>query len=122
MPSIRRSPQSAVMPIVAALTTAMLAFSATAGTVVYVDDDAPAAGDGLTWSTAYRFLQDGLANVGAATEIRVAQGIYKPDQDEGGKVTPGDRAAAFSLINAVAVRGGYAGIGAPDPDDRDLAR
>ena len=121
MPWIRRSPQAAVMPIAVALTTALIPSSATAGTIVYVDDDAGAKGDGSTWTTAYRFLQDALANVGAAAEIRVAQGIYKPDQDEGGNVVAGDRSAAFSLVNAVALRGGYAGIGAPNPDERDLA-
>ena len=42
------------MPIALALTTPMLASSATAGTVIHVDDGTPAAGDGLTWSTASR--------------------------------------------------------------------
>lgn len=75
MPSIRRSPQSAAMPIAAALTTALIASSATAGTVVRVDNDAPVLGEGLTWSTAYRFLQDALAAVPSGTEIRVAEGV-----------------------------------------------
>ena len=34
--------------------------SAQAGTVRYVDDDAPLGGDGLSWDTAYRYLQDAL--------------------------------------------------------------
>ena len=92
---------------------------AQAGTVLYVDDDAPLNGDGLTWSTAYRFLQDALANALAGDEIRVAQGTYKPDEDEGGNVTPGDRLASFQLINGVALMGGFAGVGAADPDARD---
>ncbi|MHC4716456.1 MAG: right-handed parallel beta-helix repeat-containing protein, partial [Planctomycetota bacterium] len=30
------------------------------------------------------------------------------------------RAATFQLINGVAIRGGYAGLGAPEPDERDI--
>jgi hypothetical protein len=54
------------------------------------------------------------------TEIQVAQGTYAPDRDEAGGVTPGDRAATFQLLNGVAIKGGFAGIGAPDPDARDI--
>ena len=102
--------------------------AAQAGPVLHVDDQAPPSGDGLSWNTAYRFLQDALttASGGGITEIHVAQGVYKPDQDETnptGSCPPGpcDRAATFQLINGVAVRGGYAGVGAPDPDARDIA-
>ena len=91
-----------------------------AGTVLHVDDDAPLGGDGLSWDTAYRFLQDALADAAGVTEIRVAQGTYKPDQDEAGNVTSGDRQATFQLINGVALMGGFAGLGAPTPDDRDI--
>ena len=42
---------------------------------IYVDDDAPFGGDGTTWTTAYKYFQDALANAGTDdTEIRVAQG------------------------------------------------
>ncbi len=92
-------------------------------TVIFVDDDAPLGGDGLTWNTAYRFIQDALAAAaasgGAVTEIHVAQGIYKPDRDEGGNVTPGDRLASFQLVNGLSLMGGYAGIGQPNPDEHD---
>ena len=44
-----------------ALTTAVLAATSEAQTTVYVDDDAAPGGDGLSWATAYQFLQDGLA-------------------------------------------------------------
>ncbi|MCZ6835296.1 MAG: hypothetical protein O7G85_05925, partial [Planctomycetota bacterium] len=95
------------------------------GGVRYVDDDAPAGGDGLAWGTAYRFLQDALseaaASGGAVTEIRVGQGTYRPDRDEVNQGGTGDRAATFSLRDGVALRGGYEGFGAADPDVRDIS-
>jgi hypothetical protein len=91
---------------------------------IYVDDDAAPGGDGVTWDTAYRYLQDALyeaVDAASITEIRVAQGTYRPDQDEGGNVTPGNRQASFYLVDGVALRGGYAGVLEPDPDMRDIA-
>jgi hypothetical protein len=93
----------------------------------YVDDDASTNGDGLTWDTAYRYLQDAMFEASGGpgiTEIHVAGGIYKPDQDEAGQVTPGDRGATFQLLNGLAVTGGYRGCPGGDctgdPDERDL--
>ena len=98
----------------------LLAGSTVQADTLFVDDDAPLGGDGLRWNTAYQLLQDALAAAVAGTEIRVAQGIYKPDQDEAGIVTPGDREATFQLISGVAIVGGYAGIGAANPDTQDV--
>ena len=93
------------------------AMAAQAQTVLYVDDDAAPGGDGTTWATAYNDLQDALAAAsasgGAVTEVRVGQGTYTPAGPNG------DREATFELLNGVALKGGYAGLGAPDPDDRD---
>ena len=100
---------------------AALAAPTAVAQVVYVDDDAPAGGDGTSWATAYRFLQDGLANVSSATEIRVGQGTYRPDQSDQGHAVPGDRLATFQLVSGVSLLGGFAGLGAPSPDDRDIA-
>jgi len=50
------------------------------GRIVYVDDDASAPGDGTSWATAYRFLQDALAVAQAGDAIRVARGLYTPDR------------------------------------------
>jgi len=89
--------------------------------VVFVDDDAVPGGDGASWSTAYRSLQDALAAVragGVAVEVRVAQGVYKAD--DGAGIVKGDREVSFALDVAVTVRGGYAGVGAADPDARDV--
>ncbi len=89
--------------------------------VIYVDDGTALGGDGLSWATAFKYLQDGLAAAGAGDEIRVAGGVYQADQDEGGNVTPADFESTIQLINGVALNGGYAGMGAPDPSERDIA-
>ncbi len=94
-----------------------------AGSVLYVDDDAPPGGDGTSWKMAYRFLQDALVDAaqgGGVNEIRVAQGVYQPDRNEATPDGTGDRGTSFQLINGVALMGGYAGIGADDPDERDI--
>ncbi|MFC1652732.1 hypothetical protein ACFL3F_03325, partial [Planctomycetota bacterium] len=88
---------------------------------IYVDDDAAGAKDGMSWTDAYIYLQDALADANEMEkpiEIRVAQGIYKPDQ--GINQTLGDRVATFQLVNSVRLIGGFAGVGEPDPDARDV--
>jgi hypothetical protein len=85
--------------------------------IIYVYDDADGANNGSSWEDAYNYLQDALAVAYYGDEIRVAQGIYKPDQGAG--LTPGDREATFQLINGVTIKGGYAGAGEPDPNARD---
>jgi probable HAF family extracellular repeat protein/predicted outer membrane repeat protein len=89
--------------------------------ILYVDNDAPGSNNGSSWADAYNFLQDALIPAdptGGPVEIRVAEGIYKPDQ--GAAVTPGDRAAAFRIKARVTVKGGYAGFGHSDPNTRDI--
>jgi hypothetical protein len=101
----------------------LMAFlSPAAAKVIFVDVNAPGPNhDGSSWENAYNYLQDALSDAYPATkpvEIRVAQGIYKPDQ--GGSQTPGERTATFQLINGVTLKGGYAGFGEPDPNKRDI--
>ena len=108
--------------VAAVLTLGRMAVAADG--VLFVDDDAAPAGDGQSWDTAYRFLQDAITfaadPVNGVTEIRVAQGVYQPDRDEDNPDGAGDREATFQLVNGVALMGGYAGIGAEDPDARDI--
>ena len=87
-------------------------------TIIYVDGDATGEGSGLDWENAYNNLQDALSAPSWGTEIRVAQGIYMPDQ--GAAVRPGDRSATFRLRNGVVIKGGYAGPDEPDPNARDV--
>ena len=99
----------------------VITWNAALAKIIYVDDDAVGANDGSSWVDAYTYLQDALADANSAdkpAEIRVAQGVYKPDQGNG--ITPGDWYATFTLINGVAIRGGYAGSGEPDPNARDV--
>jgi len=84
--------------------------------IIHVDDNAPPGGDGTSWATAYRFLQDGLAEAMAGDEIRVGQGVYKPDRSSAWPQGSGDRAASFVLPEGVTVRGGYAGMDATEPN------
>ena len=93
------------------------------GKVIYVDHDANGVNDGTSWVNAYVYLQDALADANSAekpVEIRVAQGIYRAN--EGLMAVPefNWRIATFQLINGVAIKGGYAGFGEPDPDARDI--
>jgi hypothetical protein len=112
------------IPLTAAFVLALWAVPAFPQAILYVDDDAPAGGDGTSWETAFKYLQDALAAATGGDQIRVAQGIYKPDQDEAGVVTPGDREATFQLISGVGLNGGYRGCPggdwSGDPDERDI--
>jgi len=59
--------------------------SAFAERIIYVDDDANGLNDGSSWQNAYNFLQDALTATSGCgprfyCEIRVARGIYRPDQ------------------------------------------
>jgi len=85
--------------------------------LILVDDSATAGADnGSSWPDAFINLSSALAVALSGTEIRVAQGTYHPAY----KFDPCDpRSAAFYLINGVDLKGGYAGLGAPDPNARD---
>ena len=113
--------------------------SAATSKIIYVDDDATGLNDGSSWENAYIFLQDALVDANDSEkpiEIRVAQGIYIPDQGlfplkpagVGGRTGPypatypadlGYR-ASFNLINNVTIKGGYAGLQEFDPKVRDI--
>ena len=83
-------------------------------TVLYVDDDAPANGDGQSWDTAFSTLQDALAVITDGGTVYLAGGTYRPDQGDGQSL--GDRSATFALPAGIRIHGSLAGIGAPDPN------
>lgn len=100
-----------------------IACTVAAGRTIYVDSDATGLNDGSSWENAYNFLQDALADSNSSlkpVEIRVAQGNYRPDEDNKHPDGTGEREATFQLINGVTIKGGYAGFGQPDPNARDI--
>ncbi len=110
--------------LIAIITIALVTLAS--GKTIYVDDDAPVssvedrnggANNGTSWTDAYVFLQDALVEAETAdkpVEIRVAQGVYKPNQ--GVNI----RQVIFFLINEVTLAGGYAGLGELDPNERNF--
>jgi hypothetical protein len=86
--------------------------------VMYVDVNAKGLQNGSSWTDAFVSIQDALLLAFPGTEIRVAQGTYRPDQSIG--ITPGDRMASFQLKKGIVLNGGFAGVGAPNPDERDI--
>ena len=77
--------------------------------IIYVNVNATGpVYDGLSWTTAYKNLQDALTYACAATtQIWVAQGTYYPDEGNG-KVNNA-RYETFILRNNVTIYGGFAG-------------
>ena len=102
----------------------LLAIVSTAGAeIIYVDVDASTGGNGQSWATAYKYLQDALADANSnpyVNEIWVAEGTYKPDANSADPNGSGDREATFQLLNGVGIYGGYAGVGAGEPNERDI--
>ena len=93
--------------------------------VLFVDDDAAAGGDGLAWSSAFDDLQAAIDRTSVLNSdgdlqndigaIWIAEGTYKPSAE----LEPGEtRSAAFSLPEGVTLYGGFAGTEAA-LEDRD---
>lgn len=94
------------------ITIAALGSSAI-GAIIYVDDSATGANDGTSWTDAFTDLQDALSAAKSGDEIRVGKGTYRPGP-------PGaPRTSTFNLVDGVNLQGGYAGVGANDPDALD---
>jgi hypothetical protein len=89
-----------------------------AGQTIFVDADASTGGDGTTWGTAYKYLQDALSVAGDGNDIWVADGTYNPDANSTYPDGAGNRNATFQLKNGVGLYGGFAG-GETSLDERD---
>lgn len=74
---------------------------------LYVRASAPAGGNGHSWATPFRDLQDAIClavrSRGTVTEIWTAAGTYKPDRGRN------DRRLSFRLADGVSIYGGFAG-------------
>jgi len=108
------------------LPTDMMSFglSLSNGYVIYVDANAIAGEkNGTSWTDAFLYLQDALDFAQSLNddkcEIRVAGGIYTPDTNSNQPYGNNDRMATFQIINAVVIKGGYAGLAAENPGERD---
>ena len=114
--SIRSSRRFAALLAVAALSA-----PAAAQSVVHVDDDARPGGDGSSWRSAFRSLQDALAAARPGDRLHMAGGVYTPDRGAG--VRRFDRDATFTLADGTRLLGGFRGLEGPgDPDERDPRR
>ncbi len=91
-----------------------------AARIIYVDSDAAETNMGTSWADAYTYLQDAFIMARSGDEIRVAQGTYKPDLFVLSNRPSFGRLETFQLKNSVTIRGGYAGLGASDPNQRDI--
>jgi hypothetical protein len=92
--------------------------------VIYVDGTATGTNDGSSWVNAYRYLQDALTDANelqTPMKICVARGTYTPDKSSAHPDGTGDRDATFYLLDNVAIKGGFAGTGATEPNARDIA-
>ncbi len=111
---------SRILRVIPSMLLAVMCCPFACGKTIYVNDDAAGANDGSSWANAYNYLRDALMVASAGDEIWVAQGVYKPDQFVLSKRPNLGRAETFQLKNGVAIRGGYAGLGQPDPNARDV--
>lgn len=89
--------------------------------IFFADDDAPPGGDGLTWATAHRFVQDAILDLNSFFDVvevglHIGQGVYFPD--EGSEQIDGDINSSFRLSGMASIRGGFAGFGAFDPNEQ----
>mgnify|MGYP006270900901 CR=1 FL=1 len=78
----------------------------TAQTVVHVDANAPDGGDGTAWGSAYNLLNSALTEANGGTgayEIRVAAGVYYPDENN-----PSASLPSFAIErDGIRLLGGY---------------
>lgn len=83
--------------------------------VVFVNAAATGAATGLSWEDAFPTLQAALVLGGSNHEIRVAKGVYFPD--EGPDQTLGSTSASFQVPAGVTLRGGYSGTSPTENTD-----
>lgn len=87
-----------------------------AQTIRYVDQDAVGANNGTSWNDAFVDLEDALLVGQYLDQILIAEGTYTPGS---GSLSRSVSFGASSGTKYRTLRGGYAGVGAPDPDLRD---
>lgn len=86
--------------------------------VYYVDENATGRNNGSSWSDAFVHLQTALAAATDGGEIRVAKGVYRPNQGAG--YSDWNPYATFYLGKGIILKGGYAGSRSSNPNYRDV--
>lgn len=110
-----------------AFTLVSMAFAVPAqAVVIYADSSAPLGGDGQSWTTAFRRLQDAMAYAAipqhGVTLVRVGDGSHAPDLSETSVVALDDPSASFQMRSGLRIEGGYDGYGSEQPDVRDTLK
>ncbi|PQJ26951.1 hypothetical protein BSZ35_18685 [Salinibacter sp. 10B] len=111
---------SLLLLFVLLISSVLTAVPGQAQTIIHVDVDASASGDGTSWGSAYPALQDAFdqanANPGTDVEIWIAEGTYYPDVDnvdndgDGSTEHMADSDTSFTLTrDGVAIYGGFEG-------------
>jgi hypothetical protein len=73
--------------------------------ILHVDASASPGGNGSSPALAFRKLQDALAIAAPKDVIRMAEGVYFPD--EGNGLTDDDVTPSFTVPDSVTILGGY---------------
>jgi hypothetical protein len=94
--------------------------TAATGADIYVEDDAAVGGDGTTWDTPFKYLQDALDVASPGDIIKIAGGVYRPDESEAYPNGTGDREASFKPPEDSTLMGGFAGVDMPNSDLRNI--
>jgi hypothetical protein len=90
---------------------------------IYVDDIAVGFNNGSSWADAFNYLHDALDSAVDGDNILIAEGTYLPNiirGHYGRRPIRNTREASFKLKNGVTVKGGYAGYGTADPNERNI--
>ncbi|BCW97242.1 MAG: hypothetical protein KatS3mg024_0069 [Armatimonadota bacterium] len=75
--------------------------------IIYVQQSAPAGGNGSSWASAFRDLQLALERAGLQDQIWVAAGTYKPADPA--QYDPQAQVTTFQMKTGVAIYGGFPG-------------
>jgi Abnormal spindle-like microcephaly-assoc'd, ASPM-SPD-2-Hydin len=105
--SARKLPSTFGVAKWATIAAAFLAAGAAEAKIVYVNAAAATTtGDGSSWASSYKYLQDALDHSSATDTIYLAKGTYYPDR--GAKAKFGNREESF-VLKGQALYGGFAG-------------
>ncbi|MBS0188734.1 MAG: right-handed parallel beta-helix repeat-containing protein, partial [Planctomycetes bacterium] len=95
----------------------------------YVDQTAPAGGDGTSWETAFRDLQDALSALNSKVAgispppqyvVKIARGTYKPDHGTKNRDTAFIATLGVSSAVSISLLGSFGGRSSATPDKQDF--